>query len=152
MKLHQLVEARMPATVKNKIDAKIKAVKRGEVNVTWRDLDKAEDAAWESGDDTEIKIASTVNSELRKWSAECREQYMKLIADVEKIEREEQRNHKGIYLVDQGVDNENVVDGGITENHVTYWGSMLNAGGSAMGQRASDYGIDINKRLGRVIF
>jgi len=55
----------------------------------------------------------------------------------------------GVYLADESVDHENVE---LDENAPGYWSAMIDAAGTAAGQRAEDAGYDINALIGRVIY
>jgi hypothetical protein len=146
MKLHQLFES-FTAAQKKEIAAKVKEIKESDGKIKRADLYKAEDEAFD--DDAKYALVQAVNKEVLAWANAAREEYRKLQAEVEEIEAELGRN---AYLFDESVDMENVLVGGRTDDSVDFWPMMVSAASSAVGERASQYGININKRLGRTIY
>ena len=86
------------------------------------------------------------------------EDYRQLQADLEAIEKShanlDPRSAGRLYLCDQSVDAENVEPLRQQENlsEERYWHAMYVAAGSAAGERARDYGFDINKALGYDVY
>lgn len=83
--------------------------------------------------------------------------YMELQAELEAIEQSDLRDSKGrrLYLADQCVDAENVTDDAgkrLPNNHPDFYARCYGAACAAAGERAEEYGFDINKLLGRVVF
>ena len=56
------------------------------------------------------------------------------------------------YLTDELVDRQNVLVDGRQETDPDFWPRMIWAAQDAAGLRAEEYGIDINKELGRRIY
>jgi hypothetical protein len=145
MKLHQLFEAKITAAQKKSIEAQVRAAKQSDGKVT---LDQLRDAVYAADDaDSDDPVPEAVYKEVQAWSEKCRAEYKRLEDEVTELEKK----HK-VYLFDDGVDRENVLVGGRTEYSADFWSSMLYAGGSAIGERASAAGLDINKLLGRNIY
>lgn len=143
MKLHQLFEA----VSKKDVAARVKQIKQSDGKVMRSDLDKAEDDAYE--DNAKLAVVQAVNKEVLAWAEAARTEYEKLKKEVQQLEDEIGRD---TYLFDENVDKENVLVGGRTEDSVDFWPSMVSAASAAVGERAREYDIDINKRLGRTIY
>lgn len=79
-------------------------------------------------------------------------QYRKLVADLKQVE--ERKGGWDVYLTDEGVDRENVLenDEGVTEQSPEYWERMYQAAAMAAGARAEELGFCINKELGYTIY
>lgn len=145
MKLYQLFEAKINAAQKKSIEAQVRAVKQSDGKVT---LDQLRAAVYAVEDaDSDDPVPAAVYAAVRAWSDECKAKYEQLMKDVEPIEKKHD-----LYLLDDGVDRENVLVGGRTEHSADYWECMLSAAGSAIGERAHAAGLDINKLLGRSIY
>lgn len=106
-------------------------------------------ADYEAQDAADAKLAAS----LAKYRA--------LVADLTAIENKPElkgcRDHAGpcgasLYLTDENVDAENVIDSGIATDDASFWDEMYSQAASAAGQRAEAYGLDINAELGRVIY
>ena len=54
-----------------------------------------------------------------------------------------------VYLADENVDRENTET---TEADLSFWDDMHRSAAMSAGQRAEDYGLDINELLGRVVY
>lgn len=79
--------------------------------------------------------------------------YLKLAADLAKIEKAKAVNGRSLYLADELVDSANVLErGDVVEGSADYWKAMCNAAGSAAGDRAEEYGFNINKALGYIVY
>ena len=83
--------------------------------------------------------------------------YIAFQAELEAIENSDLRDSKGrrLYLADQCVDAENVTDDigkRLPHDHPDFYDRCYGAACSAAGERAQEYGLDINKLLGRVVF
>lgn len=80
---------------------------------------------------------------------ELKARYASLITELRAIE-----NARGLYLSDELVDRENVMDSDAAPSEYSpeYWGAMYRAACSAAGGRAEEYGLDINALVGRVIY
>lgn len=87
-----------------------------------------------------------------------RADYEKLLKDLEAIERTTK-----LYLADEGVDAENVLEGrpaslkeeyhrNWLRNDDPIWSEFYRAAGMAAGMRAEDANFDINKALGYVVY
>lgn len=78
-----------------------------------------------------------------------KQDYYALQAELERIAREQGY----IDLTNETVDRENVLAiPGLTEADENFWGSMYAAMCDAAGMRAEEYGLNINKLLGRDIY
>ncbi len=71
----------------------------------------------------------------------------KELARVEQVVR--QQTGRIVMLADMCCDAENVV---ITKDQGEYWNRMVGAAWSSAGERASDYGLDINELVGRIVY
>jgi hypothetical protein len=91
-------------------------------------------------------------------AAKTRADYEKLQKDLQAIERTTK-----LYLADEGVDAENVLEGrpaslkeeyskNWLRNDDPFWGEMYRAAGMAAGMRAEDANFDINAALGYVVY
>ena len=85
--------------------------------------------------------------------------YRMLIAELDTFaarimeERRRENNYEAFYLTDIRIDEENVLsDDTIKKGSLEYWQAMYSAAGYAAGMRADDEGIDINARMGKMIW
>lgn len=80
--------------------------------------------------------------------------YRALVAELTEIENRPELKGSGsaLYLTDELIDAENVIDGGTATDDASFWDEMYRQAASAAGQRAEAYGLDINALLGRVIY
>lgn len=152
MKITDLFEAKptkLTAADKKLVAARVKEAKQSDGKIKFADLKAAEYAAEdEEYGSTNHFVCQAIYKELSAWSEENRLAYKRLEKDVTALE-EKDRN---LYLFDNSVDNENVLNSVRTEDSVDYWESMCSAAGSAVGERAHAVGIDINKVLGRMVW
>lgn len=101
---------------------------------------RLEDNLYDSKDPA---VDLAVIAEIRKWRAEAQQEYNKLVVDLERVEEKTRA-----YIMDTGVDHENVSDSGISEDNVCYWPEMLRHLKSSASTRANEAGIDLTAELG----
>jgi hypothetical protein len=75
----------------------------------------------------------------------ARAKYDVLVSDLGAVEAVH-----GLYLTDENIDHENSEHE--AEGSLEYWEAMHRSASSAAGARAEDYGLNINKLLGYVIY
>jgi hypothetical protein len=149
---------RFSAKSKKVLESQFKAIKLEDKLVTMADLYKAEDAALEQFgyDSQEYEIAKRLTVLCSEYMNKYQKEYDKLGNDIEAVAKRHQASlpqYEYVYLWDESVDHENVTESSeITESHVVYWARMCSAGCMAAGERANEYGIDLNSALGYIVF
>lgn len=86
--------------------------------------------------------------------------YRKLVAELEAVEAAQiafassVEVYRGrLYLTDENVDAENVMDGGeCAKDSAEFWHAMYAAAVSAAGFRAEQYGFDLNEAIGYRVY
>ena len=83
-------------------------------------------------------------------------QYAALVAELKVLETAPAlvAEYGRLYLTDEGVDRDNVLEGRPAgfEGTPEFWRAMISAARMAAGQRAEGYGFDINAAIGRAIY
>lgn len=151
---------KLTAAQRKQAEKIVKAIKRDEAYITRSEFTARCDAFY-FGDDyaTQGPVYREVERMIGEWMDFSRAAYGKLCEDAQRVSDEESKARgEYVYLFDDGIDHENVTDGTdwtghkMTEDSIGYWNRMIGSGCNAIGERAGQYGIDINARLGRIIF
>lgn len=104
-------------------------------------------------DDDDARIWNYIEGEVRAWTEEGRAACEKLRVDLEAIEQAESKPGARVYLYDFSVAHQNATEGNdLTEQSIGYWPEMLRHLCAFAGMQAEEIGIDLNARLGRVIY
>lgn len=149
MKLIELFEAKLSASVRKQITARVKVVQDGDGAITWQDLYDEQNKA----DGKDSDFIDAVTAALQAWSFEAETEYQKFKVQVTAIEQDQSKKLKtDVYLFDENVDIENTLNSKRTRDSVDFWSAVLRASKFAVGTRSEEYAIDINKLLGRVIY
>lgn len=104
-------------------------------------------------DDVEARTWAHVEREVRAWAEDGRTACEKLRVDLEAIEQADSKPGTRVYLYDFSTAHQNATDGNdLTELSIGYWPEILRHLCAFAGMQAEEIGMDINARLGRVIY
>ena len=135
---------------KNEVARRLKAIQEDR-RITLIDVYNVEANAESNGEDP--LVAAEVSRQAYAWNQKWKAEYERMTDEVRAVEQDQyELTGEGCYLLDEGVDAENVLVEGRTEDSVDFWFALVGAAGPAIGARADDYGIDINARLSCPIY
>ena len=86
--------------------------------------------------------------------ATARLRFEALLTELAAVETALGRTASGdtYYITDGNIDEENARDAGFAIESAEYWNAAYDSARSAAGSRCEDYGLDINKLIGRAIY
>lgn len=100
-----------------------------------------------------MQMAAEVLRRCRAWSDECAAEYSRMSADIQAIEAEYRKaGNYDINLWDSCAHLDNVLRDGRTEDSVDFNNALVFAAGSQAGGEADDNGLNLNARLGYVVY
>lgn len=149
MKILELFEAKIPASFRKQVAARVLAAQRSDGKIKWQDIeDKRSNAQ-----DDDVDMFDAVYSALYTWAYQAEVAYKKFKAEITRIEEEQSEKLKtNVYLFDENIDEQNTLVDHRTRDSVDFWTAMLRTSEFEVGNRAEEYSIDINKLLGRNIY
>jgi hypothetical protein len=79
---------------------------------------------------------------------DAKTEYQTLAGELAAVEKAQ----GGLYLADENIDRENVLESGLAEHDEGFWPAMLANLKQNAGMRAEEKGLHINVLIGRVIY